>query len=379
MEPRLRSVGSRGRVQTDDGLMWKRRRSATATAEEFVDARALFIQIHEDAEWNPWVLDDRAPEIEWAMAVMRQWQRAEPGFRLRQLDDVKAEWAQEDEARAARIGEERQARERRKADYDPGLEQARLVLLELEGWLATEQFQRQGLIDETLLPGMDAGGRADRVRECDREIAACQRRLDEVRDVVADPERVVDRDGYLPTERRELSLRLFASRRQTAVRELRPKILELSAALESTRGRKERAEARKQLVDGQALLDDRLQVPVLSSEDMCSECPQPAKWHLTGRVTPIGWQAPCPAWPAWRKRIETARAFLIEAANEHEQPEAERPEPQRVAVIPSSLPIAELTSRLTDLQAQYPNAEVRRGRGNSWELWSILPASPGAS
>ncbi len=259
------------------------------------------------------------------------------------------------------------------------LEQSRLVLLELEGWLAMQQLQRQGLLDETLFPSMDAGRRADRVRECDREIAACQRRLDEVRDIVAGPERVVDRDGYLPAERRELSLRLLASRRQTAVRELRPKIAELSVVLDGTRGRKERAEIREQLVDAQALLDDWLQVPELRAEDMCSECSQPAKWHLTGWVTPIGWQAPCPAWPSWRKRIEKARALLIEAANERVQPEADRPEPQRVAVIPSSLPIAEVTSRLTELQAQYPDAEVRRGRGNGWELWSVLPASPGDS
>jgi len=54
------------------------------------------------------VLDDRALEIEQAMAVMRQWQRAEAGFRLRQLDDEKAEWAQEDEQHATRIAEERQ-------------------------------------------------------------------------------------------------------------------------------------------------------------------------------------------------------------------------------------------------------------------------------
>lgn len=250
------------------------------------------------------------------------------------------------------------------------------MLLELEGWLAMEQLQRRGLIDETLFPGMDAGRRADRVRERDREIAARQRMADELRDAVADPEWVVDRDGYLPAERRQLSLSLFATRRQAAVGELRPKVLELSVALDGTRGRKERAEVRKQLADAQALLDDWLQVPVLSAEDMWSECPQPAKWHLTGRVTPIGWQGPCPGWPGWRKRIEKARTLLVEAANKREQPEAAHPEPQRVAVIPSSLPIAEVTSRLTELQAQYPNAEVRRGRGNSWELWSVPASSP---
>lgn len=97
------------------------------------------------------------------------------------------------------------------------------------------------------------------------------------------------------------------------------------------------------------------------------------------RVTPIGRQAPCPAWPSWRKRIEKARALLIEAANKRVQPEAARPVPQRVAVIPSSLPITEVTSRLTELQAEYPDAEVRRGRSSTRELWSILPASPADS
>jgi len=71
--------------------------------------------------------------------------------------------------------------------------------------------------------------------------------------------------------------------------------------------------------------------------------------------------------------------LLAEAAKKREQPEAAHPEPQRVAVIPSSLPITEVTSRLTELPAQYPHTEVRRGRGNSWELWSVPPVSPSAS
>lgn len=51
------------------------------------------------------------------------------------------------------------------------------------------------------------------------------------------------------------SLRLFASRQQAAVRELRPRILELSVALDGTRGRKERAEARKGSYQGQGKFD----------------------------------------------------------------------------------------------------------------------------
>lgn len=130
----------------------------------------------------------RAREFRFAPLVaerLRARQRAEPGFRRRKLADVEAEWAQEDAERAARLAEERQARERRKVDYGPELEQSRLVLLELEGWLATEQVQCRGLIDGTLFPSMDARLRTDRVSACDREIAVRQRRVDEFREAVA--------------------------------------------------------------------------------------------------------------------------------------------------------------------------------------------------
>lgn len=43
--------------------------------------------------------------------------------------------------------------------------------------------------------------------------------------------------------------------------------------------------------------------------------------------------------------------------------------PQPLATIQSGLPIAEIASRLQQLQAQFPDAEVRRGRANRWELW----------
>ena len=33
------------------------------------------------------------------------------------------------------------------------------------------------------------------------------------------------------------------------------------------------------------------------------------------------------------------------------------------------MPIAEVIAKLTDLQEQYPDAEIRRGRANRWELW----------
>jgi hypothetical protein len=42
---------------------------------------------------------------------------------------------------------------------------------------------------------------------------------------------------------------------------------------------------------------------------------------------------------------------------------------QPLAVLPSGLPVAEVLQRLQELQQQFPEAEVRRGRANRWELW----------
>ena len=38
-------------------------------------------------------------------------------------------------------------------------------------------------------------------------------------------------------------------------------------------------------------------------------------------------------------------------------------------VIPSRLPIAEVMARLAEVQAEHPDAEVRRGSANRWEIW----------
>jgi hypothetical protein len=55
---------------------------------------------------------------------------------------------------------------------------------------------------------------------------------------------------------------------------------------------------------------------------------------------------------------------------EVEPPTPPKPKPQPLAVIPSGLGIAEVVATLSELQAQYPDAEVRRGRANRWELWA---------
>jgi hypothetical protein len=70
-----------GGVIEHDGMLWKPKRSAAATAEEFIAARTLFIELHREGRWNSWVLEDRQSELERATEVMDQWKRAEPGYR----------------------------------------------------------------------------------------------------------------------------------------------------------------------------------------------------------------------------------------------------------------------------------------------------------
>ena len=40
-----------------------------------------------------------------------------------------------------------------------------------------------------------------------------------------------------------------------------------------------------------------------------------------------------------------------------------------IAVIDSGLPIEEVIARLNAVQVDHPGAQVRRGSGNSWEIW----------
>src|SRR5258707_5227337 len=86
-------------VVEHDGMLWKPKRGATATFEEFVAARALFVSLHRDNRWNPWVLEDRGVEYEHALQVMDQWRRAEPGFRALTAKQVEARMAKQDLAR----------------------------------------------------------------------------------------------------------------------------------------------------------------------------------------------------------------------------------------------------------------------------------------
>ncbi len=61
-------------------------------------------------------------------------------------------------------------------------------------------------------------------------------------------------------------------------------------------------------------------------------------------------------------------------------PKPERlPEAKPLAVIQSGLPIAEVLARLAEIHATYPDAEVRRGKTNRWEIWAVKGGEPTGS
>ncbi len=180
-----------------------------------------------------------------------------------------------------------------------------------------------------------------------------------------------DERGWLPAERRELSLTLFKVRREAEVRELRARVPARQAELKTMKGRAGRAELREALQTDTARLASLEAMPPMQAADMCSECADPA-WHspgvtfnLTDGSTTGG---PCPAWPQWARKVEMVRAELRKIAS---QPKAEPPPPppRPIAVITAGLPIEDVIAKLTAVQADHPGAQLRQGKRNRWEIW----------
>jgi hypothetical protein len=118
----------------------------------------------------------------------------------------------------------------------------------------------------------------------------------------------------------------------------------------------------------------RLSASGLTPSPATTECPTPTAWHsltVTFNLDPakdVGRvDGPCPAWPWWRERLEDAHQQLLAIASRKEEPPVAVRRP--IAVVDSGLPIEEVIARLKAVQADHPGAQVRRGRGNSWEIW----------
>ncbi|MFC5827980.1 hypothetical protein [Nonomuraea insulae] len=358
-----------------DGLLWKPKEGATSSVEEFLAARALFIELHDDADWNPWVLNDRAKDLERAQQIMGEWTRAEPGHRPMTKKQIDAMMARQDSEFKARQAADRERCDRDRLRYDPEREHARLSLLEHQSRMEFELHETAGLRDGTRFPAMDPRRRAEQVAEHDRTIAQLRSEIERLTNLVGDPEDVVDAHGRLPKDRREITLFYYRLNRQSEVEELRAKLPEIDAALKAATSRDERSKLQIKLGLARQKLEKLLAVPPLASEDMCADCPAPFSSH--GWSTPP-WDGPCPAWPSWAARLKEARKILYSASAPKQPVAPSKPKAEPLAVIPSGLPISEVLERLKELQDQYPDAEVRRGRANRWELWPGSSTSFGA-
>ncbi|MFF2842452.1 hypothetical protein [Paenarthrobacter sp. NPDC057981] len=218
---------------------------ATSTFEEYVAARATFMEISRDAWWNPWVYQDRALVERSALAVIEQWQRAEPGFRQR--TDRELEEMLDD---AGRRGEEEYAvaaarQEQDKKRYDPEREQARLLVLEQESILS-RQHEEIADLQTGRYPAMNEDRRTTKIAEIEQAANDRERHIAALASIVGSREDVVDKYGRLPRERREANLLRYRLRREHKVRELRARIPELKADAAKSDDRTERTRLRSE-------------------------------------------------------------------------------------------------------------------------------------
>lgn len=294
----------------------------------------------------------------------KQWRqvRDDLGAPDKQVAARMAKWDRERE-RAQREKE----RAARAAHYSPERAEARLALTEQQTCLEYELGEVTRFRDGSRFPAMDPKRRQEEIAKLDESIEHRRREIERLTLLVGDPEEIVDEHGWLPRERREFMLSHYRFEREAEVRKLRKDLPELDAKLNAATERNERKELRDKTATVRRRLDELLAIPPLTADEMCSDCPTPMAKH--GWVTPP-FDGPCPAWPRWAARLRRAREILETASREAQKPaEPPAPKPEPLAVIPSGLPIAEITERLTELQKQYPDAEVRRGRANRWEIW----------
>jgi hypothetical protein len=304
------------------------------------------------------------------MDAMDQWERAEPGFTRLTLEDIEAPWARADEEHRARLAEEEQLREQRRAHHDPARSNAGLALIEREVHLALAKRDADELRDGSRFPAMPPDRRTRQLAEADASVAAIEAEVEDLRRAVGDGETVIDAQGRLPADRRATSLTMFRVWRQREVGELREAIAALNSELGQTRDRRERARLRNEIRSKTDRRDRLVAIPPLSEDDMCADCYRPVEWHRTGRLRLPG-EGPCPAWPRWAARMAEARQMIVSAAARNSEASAvPAPKPEPLAVVPSGLPIAEVVARLTAISEEHPGAVVRRSRANKWEIWA---------
>jgi hypothetical protein len=216
-----------------DGMLVKAKPGAGFSFEEYLTARATFIEINDEARWNPWVRDDRADETNLAMAVMEEWTRAEPGFSQMTEQEIEEMLAGVSRETGAEFAADKARQERDRERYDPERTQARLALLEQESILARRREEAEELRAGRYSSWADER-RAFEIAELEAGRARCEVEIERLASIVGDREDVVDECGRLPHDRRKANLLFYQLGRERDVRELRSRVPALKAALKAS-------------------------------------------------------------------------------------------------------------------------------------------------
>ena len=137
----------------------------------------------------------------------------------------------------AETARRRQEQAARAAAYDPERARARLALLEQRARLAAAGEERDGIASRQLYPAMPEDARQQHLADLDQTIADITTAVQDLAARAGDMEAVGDENGWLPSERREFVLYVFAARRVEEIRELRERATRRQAELKATRAR----------------------------------------------------------------------------------------------------------------------------------------------
>jgi hypothetical protein len=348
-----------------EGLLWKRLPGCASTVEEFVEAGLQWMEIFHETQWNPWRKEELQVASERARAVREEWTRAEPGHRMMTEQEVAAWMADLDRERDARRAADDARWKRDKAHYSADRENARYALLEREATRTRLEGVIERLRSGEVSPGMPPDARVKRIAGLEADRGHNEAEISKLAETVGDPETVVDVHGRLPRDRRPLTLVGYDCHRRFRVEELQTSIAAQQESLSTEKDRAKKSSLRARVAGMERELTALLAVPRLTPDDMCADCDTPMAQHLASGNDARG----CPHWPLRAARMKQAWENVRRTLEQTRPVEPVPPKPEPLATLPGNLGIGEVIERLKELQATHPDAVVKRGRANRWELW----------
>ncbi|GAA4561022.1 hypothetical protein [Pseudonocardia xishanensis] len=357
-------------VTAPNGVAWTRAPGGTTSGHQLLEALNGISGIYGDVprRWNWWEEGRQRREHDRHMAVLEEWDNGAEELPPDESEARMKAWSDDFDKR---YEEERRRRAQLAADtYDEERASQRLQYLRDT---ADAAFFGHVLRKPANAAQRDGAAR----REAEARASAA-----ELLHTIGDPEQVIDKRGYLPSERRATNLGAHTDYwRHRLLREW------------STKDRRQ--------------FNALLKMPPPSPDDMCSECEAPAEWHEYDISVRLFHPPPAPGsqaekiaqlMPGWWERCPACTAYrighvwggshalpdfdggqwvamlppLLRTLFTSEPPKARKkraPKPKPLATIPPG-PIDEVMARLAEAKAAHPDAEVRTGAGGVLELWN---------